>query len=96
MHAKEICLGRVCMLGRTDCFGAHGRNVSGVWDHLEKVYIFDRRIDYRTPLRNDGMFYVGAMVTAWFIWNIERPVGLPWETEVIDVQKYAKLGAFKE
>lgn len=93
MHAKSHCTGRVCMLGRTDCFGAHSRNVNGIWDQLEKIYIFDRRIDYRTPLRDDGLFHVGAMVTGWFIWDTTQPAETKWSGNIIDVQKYAKLGA---
>lgn len=83
---------KICMLGRMNYFGTHSRNINGVFDHLAKVYIFDRMIDYRTPYRDDGLFHVGAMVTGWFLWD-KTYIG---DTIIkrMDVQKYAKLGPY--
>lgn len=85
---------KVITIGRVNYFGTHDRNVTGFWNHLTNVYVFDRMIDYRTPSRTDGLFHVGALVTGWFVF--ERDVMGPPILEVIDVQEYAKLGAFKE
>ena len=65
-----------------------------IWRHLKAVYPFSRYVDYQTPYRNDGMFHVGNMETAWFLWDMEYEG--PFITEIMDVQKWATLGAFKK
>lgn len=94
-HAKKITDGKICMLGKLNYFGCVGRYKSGIWDGLKTVYIFNRYVDYRTPYREDGLFHVGGMATAWFVWDRDQnPINIP-EIRILDVQKYAKLGQFK-
>lgn len=93
LHAKKICTGKIAMIGKINYFGCVGRANSSIWKNLQKIYIFNRYVDYRTPYREDGFFHVGGMCTAWFVW-------LPKYTgdiilKQLDVQKYAKLGQFK-
>ncbi len=92
--AKELSMGRVVSLGKLDYFACYGRSQSGIWNGLHKVYIFNRKVDYRTEHRDDGLFHVGALNTGWFIWD-KAYTGKP-EIEIIDVQPYAKLGAYKK
>jgi hypothetical protein len=80
---------------KTNFFGAMGRHKSGVWGNLKKVYIFNRQVDYRTPIRDDGHFHVGNLVTGWGIWDCYWDKDY-FETRVLDVSAYAKLGGFKE
>lgn len=84
---------KVLMIGRLNYFGTNSRFSSGIWDNLKSVYCFNRYIDYRTPERDDGMFNVGAMATAWFLWDVDY-TGQP-QIHFVDVQKYATLGNFK-
>jgi hypothetical protein len=58
------------------------------------VYPFNRYADYQTPARDDGLFHVGAMATAWFVWDMDY-IGKP-TIEVVDVQEYATLGNFNK
>jgi len=85
---------KVMMIGRLNYFGTAGRLSSGLWEGLKSIYCFNRYVDYRTPARNDGFFHVGAMATAWFIWEkeyIKKPT-----INFLDVQTYATLGNCKE
>jgi hypothetical protein len=84
---------KVMMIGRLNYFGTNSRLVSGIWKGLKAVYCFDRYVDYRTPERLDGCFHVGAMATAWFIW--ERGYRRKPTLDVLSVQDFAKLGAYK-
>ena len=43
-------------IAKTNFFGAYQRHQDGVWQHLKKVYIFNRQVDYRSPIREDGCF----------------------------------------
>jgi hypothetical protein len=86
---------KVITIGRLNYFGTHQRNVSGLWSDLTDVYVFDRMVDYRTPMRLDGLFHVGALVTGWFVFQRETS-GVSPQINLIDVQKYATLGAYKE
>lgn len=83
---------KVITIGRVNYFGTHARNASGLWKHLKAVYVFDRMIDYRADPHPDGLFYVGALVTGWFIF--EKKEQVQTNLHVLDVQKYAKLGAY--
>jgi hypothetical protein len=87
-HAKKILV-----IGRLNYFGTQGRLENHMWDNLKAVYCFSRYVDYQTPYREDGHFHVGAMATAWFLWDMEyteKPtIGF------IDVQQYATLGNYK-
>ena len=91
--AKRESLKVLC-IGRLNYFGTASRSQSGIWNHLEYVLPFNRYVDYRTPNRHDGLFHVGAMATAWFLWNMDF-TGLP-SIEVLDVQPWAKLGNKKD
>ena len=84
---------KLLVIGRLNYFGTTSRFNNGIWSNLKSVYCFNRYIDYRTPLRNDGLFNVGAMATAWFLWDSNYE-GTP-ELNFLDVQNYAKLGNIK-
>lgn len=94
LKAKE-CADTVIFIGKTNFFGAYQRWQNGVWKNLKHVYIFNRQVDYRTSTRYDGLFHVGNLITGWFIWDKSWKEDY-WTTSVMDVQKYAKLGQFKE
>lgn len=86
---------KVITIGRLNYLGTHKRNVTGLWDNLTDIYVFDRMVDYRTPKRLDGLFHVGALVTGWFVFQRGTYEVSP-QINLIDVQKYATLGAYKE
>ena len=81
------------VIGRLNYFGTDSRSKSGIWNNLKSVFCFNRYIDYRTPFRDDGRFYVGATATAWFLFDS----GYCGDAtiHVLDVQKYASLGQYK-
>lgn len=83
--SKEIS-NIVCSIGKLTFFGAHKRNIEGLWKHLEYVLIFDRQIAYDKPFRDDGKVECGMLVTGWFIWNKDYE-GLP-KISMLDIQKY--------
>lgn len=85
---------KVMMIGRLNYLGTNSRLVNGLWEDLKSIYCFDRYIDYRTPIRDDGHFHVGAMATAWFLW--ERNYDDDPTIHVLSVQEYATLGNVKE
>ena len=91
-HAKKTST-LIYTIGKMNFWGAHGRNKNGLWKNLKKIYVFDRQVDYRTPYRKDGCFHVGNLVTGWFCWDMTHTG--PTTIGAIDVQKYAKLGAYK-
>jgi hypothetical protein len=93
MKAKSHC-DKFMFIGRPQYFATNSRYTSGIWDNLKGVYPFNRCIDYRTPYRGDGQFHVGAMASAWFLWDMDY-CG-PSEIKVLDVQKYATLGGYSE
>lgn len=76
----------VCCIGKLNFFGAHDRNISGLWDNLEWVLPFDRQIAYDSPFREDGKVNVGMMISGWFIWN--KNYNAEPKIKVIDMQKY--------
>jgi len=84
---------KIMMIGRLNYFGTHSRLNSGIWTNLKSVYCFDRYVDYRTPERTDGIFHVGALATAWFLW--QRDFNQDATLHFLSVQKYAKLGNIK-
>lgn len=85
---------KVIFIGRLNYFGTASRLLKGIWDELKSVYCFDRYVDYRTPDRDDGLFHVGAMATAWFVW--EKGFSLSPSLHFLSVQDYAKLGNKKD
>lgn len=92
-HSKEVS-SKFILLGKTNFFGAAKRNNLGIWNNLKSVHIFNRMIDYRTTHRSDGFFNLGMLVTGWFCWDMNY-TGKPM-ISILDVNKYAKLGPFKE
>ena len=76
----------VCSVGRLNFFGAHNRNVNGLWDHLKYVFIFDRQLAYDRPFREDGKVECGMLISCWFIWDNSYD-GDPM-IKLIDMQKY--------
>lgn len=92
-HAKKLEVEKFCFLGKTNFLGCVGRYENSIWNNLRKVYIFNRYVDYRTPYREDGLFHVGVLCTGWFVWDREY-LGKP-VIEILNVQKYAKLGNLK-
>lgn len=80
----------VFSIGKMNYFGAHDRNVNGLWNNLEWALPFDRQISFDKPEIN-GKVQCGMMISAWFIWNKDYK-GLP-QIKVLDMQKYiAKKG----
>lgn len=93
IKAKTHCK-KFMFIGRLNYLGTQGRLKKGLWDNLKAVYPFSRYVDYQTPYRTDGLFHVGCQLTTWFLWDMDY-IGNP-EIEILDVQKYAKLGAFNK
>lgn len=91
--AKTHCK-KFMFLGRLNYFGTQSRLEKNLWKNLKVIFPFSRYVDYQTPYREDGHFHVGAMATGWFLFDMNYE-GKP-TIEVLDVQKYATLGAFKK
>lgn len=91
MKAKEVVKDKFAFIARTNYFGAYKRNENGIWKHLREIHIFNRMVDYRYPLREDGKFYCGGIVTGWFIWDMSWNKNY-WKTYIMDVQEYAISG----
>lgn len=72
---------------KTNFFGAHGRNIRGVWKGLKYLSIFDRQIDYR--FHNDYYVRCGSLITGIGIWDMDWKEGY-WMTNVIDVNDFCK------
>jgi len=94
IKAKSLNPKKICFIGQTDYFGTYGRGEAGIWRGLARVHVFNRKIDYRTPYREDGLFHVGAMTSGWFVWD-KNHFGHPIFT-FVDVQEWAKLGQYKD
>lgn len=95
VEKAQSCSEKFVFIGKTNFFGAYGRHRDGIWRHLRNLYIFNRQVDYRSPARDDGAFHVGNLVTGWFYFDTAWNGGY-WSTQIVDVQKYATLGQFKE
>lgn len=89
--ARSIDCKKVIAICRTNYFASHDRNVTGFWDELSDIYIFDRQVEYRTPQLDIPDFCVGALCTCWAVWT-KGYKDLP-KIHVLDVQKYATLGS---
>ena len=85
---SKLISNRVYCIGKLNFFGAHNRNVDGLWEHLEWVLPFDRQIAFDIPEDKNGKVECGMMITGWFIWN-RCYNGLP-KIKVLDMQKYIK------
>ena len=92
LKAKTHC-DKFMFIGRLNYFGTQSRLKKGIWDNLKGIYPFSRYVDYQTPYRNDGLFHVGAMATAWFLWDMEYEGNIDFQ--ILDVSKWAKLGGFR-
>jgi hypothetical protein len=92
-RAKTHC-DKFMFIGRLNYFGTKGRNAAGLWSGLKAIYAFNQYVDYQTPFRTDGLYHVGAMATAWFLW--ERGWTPPPTFHILDVSEYAKLGPFRK
>ena len=84
----KIQADKVFCIGKPNFFGAHNRNIEGLWNHLEYVLIFDRQIAFDKPETDDGKVSCGMIVSCWFIWD-RNYNGLP-QIKVLDMQKYIK------
>lgn len=84
--AKRIA-NRVYCIGKMNFFGAHDRNVNGLWEHLEWVLPFDRQIAFDKP-EVDGKVECGMIVSCFFVWN-KYYDGYP-KIKVLDMQKYIR------
>lgn len=76
----------ICSIGRLNYFGAHQRNVNGLWKNLKYVLVFDRQIAYDREFREDGKVECGMMISCWFIWD-KKYEGDPM-IKMVDMQKY--------
>lgn len=85
--AKRVTKEKIVFIGKTNFFGAYKRNELGIWDNLKHVYIFNRQIDYRYPLREDGKIRCGNLITGWFVWDMKWKKKW-WKTSIIDINKY--------
>lgn len=79
----------VWCIGKLNFFGAHNRNVSGLWNKLSWVFPFDRMIAFDKPETEDGKVECGMMVTGWFVWEENPSYDFP-AIEVLDMQKYIR------
>lgn len=66
---KQVDCKKIIMIGRLNCFGAHKRNIEGIWNELSDVYVFDRQIAYDQPARPDEKAPAGMLVSGWFVWT---------------------------
>lgn len=87
--AKTHC-DKFMFIGRLNYLSTTNRS----WENLKRILIFNRYVDYQTPYREDGFFYVGAMATGWFHWEKDY-VGEPM-LDFVDVNKYSVLGNYKD
>jgi hypothetical protein len=92
MKAKTHCE-KFMFIGRLNYQSTQGRYNKCLWKNLKGVYPFTRYIDYQTPYRIDGKFHVGAMATAWFLWDMNYE-GDTWEQKILDVSGYGTLGQY--
>ena len=77
----------VFCIGKPNFFGAHSRNISGLWNGLKWCLIFDRMIAFDKPEVN-GKVECGMIVSCFFVWDWEydkNPM-----IKILDVQKYIK------
>lgn len=91
-RAKELKIRKFAFIGRLNYLGTVDRYNQGIFKGLKAIYPFNRYIDYQTPLRDDGLFHVGAMATAWFVWEYKYKGST--KMEQLDVQPWAKLGGY--
>lgn len=91
-RAKDLNIRKFAFIGRLNYLGTASRYNEGIFEGLKAIYPFNRYIDYQTPLRDDGLFHVGAMATAWMVW--ERKYKGSAKMEQLEVNPWAKLGNY--
>ena len=94
VEKAKISSHKFAFICNIDVLGAYRRFDAGTWENLKYVYVFNRQVDYRGPIYEDGSFHVGGMVSGWFVWDDTYHKNY-FETRVMDVQKYATRGALK-
>ena len=103
IHAKKHTKRKIALLLRTNYLSGTGRLNKGVFDNLEKVYIFSRMpelspftkkkdsdgstVKILNPIRSDGKYKTGMIVYAWMIWNMKKRSKNP-TIKWIDNQEY--------
>ncbi len=92
MKAKE-CSDKFAFIMKTNFLGAHGRMKHGIWKNLKSLYIFDRQVDYRTPLLESGELCVGNLITGWGVWDMTWDKDY-FETRIVSVHTYCTLGSY--
>lgn len=80
----------VFCIGKVNFFGAHSRNINGLWNHLEWVLPFDRMIAFDKPEDEEGKVECGMIVSNWFVWRFDFPENFSPKIKVLDMQKYIK------
>lgn len=78
----------VLSIGKMNFFGAHNRNVEGLWNNLMFVLPFDRMIAFDKP-EVDGKVECGMIVSCWMFWDSGYKQYLPM-IKVLDMQKYIR------
>lgn len=91
---KKKDIDMLVTIGRLNYLSTQQRLDCGIWERLSEIWCFSRYVDYRTPERADGKFFVGAMATGWFVFGKGR-CGPP-VIRFVDVQDYATLGNLKK
>jgi len=92
IKAKE-CSKKFAFIMKTNFLGAHSRQEMGIWKGLKSLYVFDRQIDYRTPLLDSGELCVGNLITGWGIWDMDWKEDY-FKTSILSVHKYCRLGGY--
>ena len=85
LKAKTVA-DKVIVIGQTNYFGTHERNVSGLWKSLKRIYVFDRKVAYDSEFREDGKVNCGCLTSGWFVFENGFD-GNP-TLKIIDVQKW--------
>lgn len=83
----------VISIAKTDYFSCYQRLENGIWNNLSDVYIFNRKVDYQFPIFENGDLGVGSLTSGWFLWD--KSYNECPRIHFIDIQKYAKLGGYK-
>lgn len=86
IRAKELAP-IVIMICKVNFLGAYQRSDRGVWKNLKHFNVFNRQVDYRSPVREDGKFQCGNLITGWAIWDRSWKENY-WTQRVLDVQPY--------
>lgn len=68
VKAKSHC-DTFAFIGPLNYLGSCQRNTKGILDGLSDVFIYDRGVDFREPLRSDGKFKTCGMISAMYVWR---------------------------